>query len=119
MEFIRKLKPKNNNYVRNKGKDKKIIPKLWYKRINCITIKNILTKIRFVLVSISIIDIRPPIFTGGANEYPFIPLNYQEKLSILCYKLSKKIISLPSIFQFLLLPLSEMCIISAYKGIKK
>jgi len=119
MEFIKKLKPKNNNYIRNKNRNKKIIPKLWHKRINYITIKNILTKIGFVSISRSIIDIRPPIFIEGANEYPFIPLNYQEKVSILCYKLSKRIISLPYIFQLLFLPFSEMCIISASKGMKK
>jgi len=119
MEFIKKLKHKNNDYIRNKNRNKKVIPKLWHKRINYITIKNILSKIGFVSTSISIIDVRPLIFIGGANEYPFVPLRYQEKLSTLCNKLSKRIISFPPMFQFLLLPLSEMCIISASKGIKK
>jgi hypothetical protein len=68
MEFTRKLKPKNIYYMKNRDKDKKIISKLWHKRINYIAIKNILIKIGFVSISRSIIDIRPPIFIGRAKR---------------------------------------------------
>jgi hypothetical protein len=68
MEFIRKLKPKNIRYMKNREKDKKIISKLWHKRINYITIKNMLIKIGFVSINRSIIDIRPPIFRGRAKR---------------------------------------------------
>lgn len=54
--------------MKNRDKDKKIISKLWHKRINYIAIKNILIKIGFVSISRSIIDIRPPIFIGRAKR---------------------------------------------------
>jgi len=39
MEFTRKLKPKNIYYMKNRDKDKKIISKLWHKRINYMPLK--------------------------------------------------------------------------------
>lgn len=119
IKFARKLKPKNIFHIRDIKKDEISAPRLWHKRVNFIMIKGILTKIGYVSVIRLIVDIRPLIFKGGPNEYPFIPIKHQTRVSTLCYSLSKRILFLPPIFQLLIFPFSEMCIISASKGAKR